>query len=683
MMRLRSLRLGLSQLRFFRLSPASRDQVMDQLQACSGEDQVLEVVGRHKAKLSVGHVGCAMDRLWHLQKKRPEHLRTIDQVRAHPQFLTLCVLAENKISQMDDDMVVDVLYDAHRLGVESHDSLIQQLVTEAWNRLDRVEMPALSKFTVSLIGQHHYHSTLMGEITEIVRQKLHLINDVRVLSTLMSTVSALASPRLQDALSKKASILLDSMDVNQYNNPRRVVQFMRYSKHMDRELLEKCNRLLLLNVERMHVQDLFLISGLYQGLQFNNCDFRLASRQRLLELVDASSDPLSFAKLFALLGPMADQETRERLENMALLLADELSGQQALTVAETLEELNCRNPQLISKFASVLHKHLDHYRPMEVARVTHILTELHYQSPAFYNRLRNIMLQFLQTSVYPYEVTALMRVLSRLPSPRLDDAALARVEAVLPQCNLSDLNNHAQSIAKLLRYDPTYLHHAPSRYVSLLQSLIRCGHERLGHADRLGLLVEELRYMTGEWFEEMLLEESVAACRRLADQIAPGNMADMAVFLTRSTYLSPHLLDRIAEVTLENIQQIHYSSMYAILVPFSLLNYDTPLVDEMFNACIQHLTPHISSFDPHLLVLLAHLLAMADYFPKEIIKEIFTVNFLGKLDSQLETLSDTLNWRIRQRLMELNRAVCLECPEHQVPWFHDRYCRQQQRRADP
>lgn len=37
--------------------------------------------------------------------------------------------------------------------------------------------------------------------------------------------------------------------------------------------------------------------------------------------------------------------------------------------------------------------------------------------------------------------------------------------------------------------------------------------------------------------------------------------------------------------------------------------------------------------------------------------------------------------RIRLRLMELNRAVCLECPEFQVPWFHERYCQQLQKKG--
>lgn len=39
-----------------------------------------------------------------------------------------------------------------------------------------------------------------------------------------------------------------------------------------------------------------------------------------------------------------------RLESTALLLADELNAHQALGVVETMEEMQCRNLQLINKY---------------------------------------------------------------------------------------------------------------------------------------------------------------------------------------------------------------------------------------------------------------------------------------------------------------------------------------------
>lgn len=34
----------------------------------------------------------------------------------------------------------------------------------------------------------------------------------------------------------------------------------------------------------------------------------------------------------------------------------------------------------------------------------------------------------------------------------------------------------------------------------------------------------------------------------------------------------------------------------------------------------------------------------------------------------------TYPMRVRHLLMELNRAVCLDHPEANIPWFHEKYC---------
>ncbi|XP_023142147.1 FAST kinase domain-containing protein 1, mitochondrial [Amphiprion ocellaris] len=660
----------------------NRDQVLEQLRVCAAEEQVFDLVGKNKAKLTVDHVNCAVGLLWQFQKERPQLLRTVDLTRSHPQFLTLRVLAENKIAHMDDSMLVDMLYTFLRLNVEPHDSLVQQLVSEAWLRVDRFPMRSLSKFAVCLHDQHLSHSPLMGHITNIVDQKLSSIDEARVLTALMTSVSSLVSPRLRDALISRADQLLDTTDPSHFNVPRRMVQFLRNVKYVHRPLLEKCNEMILRNVPTLDAENIGIILGLYQSLQFNNCDFRLAARQRLTELIDSSTDHVSFFKLFVALAPMASPEIRERLENTALLLADEFNGQQALAVAEALEEIQSRNLSLLNKIASVIQRNLHVYKSVEAARATQALFLLQHQNPKLFTNLRNILVDFLQRSVFPYEVTMLTRVLSMLPCPRLEDGVISRVDAVVEQCSLSELSTLSFAVAKWVRNDPSYRHNTHSKYVRLLQTLNRCGNERLQTADQLDLVLEELKFISGEWFEEMLLEETMVTLQRMMDQINWSNAPELAFFLTRTHHLCPPLMDRIASVAIEHTDKIHHSATYATLLPFSVLNYDPVQADELYDACIKRFTPHIGSFEPHLLVLQAYSLAVADRFPEELIREIFSVDFLGKLDSELETLSDALNMRTRLRLMQLNRAVCLECPEFQVPWFHERYCQQLQRKGN-
>lgn len=128
----------------------------------------------------------------------------------------------------------------------------------------------------------------------------------------MISISSLISAHLRDALIDKAAVLLDSMDTFHYNNPRRVVQFLRHTKCIHRPLLEKCSRILRKNIPNLDVENLSIIVTLYQSLPFSTWDFRQAAMLRLVELMDSCTDPESFTKLFIALGPLAGPATRER-----------------------------------------------------------------------------------------------------------------------------------------------------------------------------------------------------------------------------------------------------------------------------------------------------------------------------------------------------------------------------------
>lgn len=663
-------------MRFYHPGVKGSDFLWYQLDNCSNEDQVLDLVGKNKAKLAVMHVGHAIELLWQFQKEKPQILRSIDYIRNHSQFMVLRVLAENKIDQMDDETLVDMLYNALRLNVEPHDSLVQQLVMEAWGRIERFGMPMLSKFAVCLTDQHLYHSPLMGEIADIVSRKLESIYDARILSSLMLSISALISKCFRNRLIEKAEFLLDTGYTSQFNNCRRIVQFLRNVKFSYRPLLEKCNAIFLQSIKGLDADNISIILGVYQSLHFNNCDFRLAVKWRLVELINTQTDPTSFVRLFAVLGPLSGTVVRKRLESAALLMVEEFSPSQTLAVIETMAEMECRNPQLIQQVASNLSKHLDMYKPLDAAKITQALLSLHCQKPELYAELRQMLIRYLHVSVVPYEISMLTRVLSQLPSPRTDHLIPARIDDVLPQCNLSDLNAFAIAITKWVRNGSSYQPSTAAVHVKLLQKLNMCGLERLQKANDLDLLLEEIKYVGGEWFEEVLAEETMASFERLKGQITWSNVAELALFLTKTNCLHTGLLDQIASVTLQHISKIHFSATYAILLPFNVFNYDPPQAEDLFESCVQRSRPHFNAFDPHLLVLFGYSLALASYFPEDLIRTIFSVNFLAKLDSQLDTLSDVLNMRIRLRLMELNRAVCLECPEFQTTWFHDRYCQQ-------
>ncbi|XP_037542364.1 FAST kinase domain-containing protein 1, mitochondrial [Nematolebias whitei] len=668
--------------RLLHLGAVNRDQVLEGLQVCSSEDQVFDVVSKNKAKLTVDHVSCAVKLLWQFQKNRPELIRNIDHTNSHPQFHVLKSLAENQITLMDDLMLVDTMYAFFRLNVEPHKTLLQQMVSEVWLRIDRLPMSSLSKFAVMLTYQHHFNSPLMGRIASILDQKLYSIDEIRVLAPLMNSVSNLVSPRLQDALMSRLNQLLNTGDSLKYSTLRKAFNFMYITKYIDQSLLEKYNKIFLCEISIMDVEMISIIMNMYQKLHFKNYDFILAAKERLTELMDTSTDPFSFCKLFVTLAPIASTEVRGRLEGMALLLADEFSARQILAITEALAKIKSRNFSLLNKIGLLIQKDLHAYNSVDIAKITQALICLHYQNSQLFAVLRTVLLRFLQSAFYPSVVAKLIQVLSMLPSPWLIEGVVSRVDEVIPQCNLSDLIIISVAVSKQVQNDPFYCHNTHSKYIRLLQRLSHCSRERLQTADQLDLVLYNLKSVSGAWFREMLVEDTIITLNRMIDQINWNNVSECAFFLAKMDYLHRPLLDRIASVAVEHIDKIHFSAVYDTLLPFSHLNYEPAQAEELYDACIKHFTPHISAFDPRSLVLLAFSLAVAGHFPEELVKEIFSVDFLRKLDGQLDSLSYVIAVRIRQTLMELNRALCLECPQFQVPWFHEHYCQQLKRKGN-
>ncbi|XP_009460307.1 PREDICTED: FAST kinase domain-containing protein 1 [Nipponia nippon] len=660
--------------RYYQARTLSSDLLLSQINSCTHEDEVFSLVGRNKSRLSEKHVGIALNMLWQLQKKRPLLLRTTDYIRNHSQFLTLCILAENKVEHMEDEAIVDTLYSILRLNVEDHNSLAEVLVTEAWKRLESLSLPALSKFALCLYKQRRHCSPVIGKVAHIVDMKLDSIQDIRVLSVLMISISDVISQSFRDRLLHKAGQLLEEKDEVHFNYAKRVLQFLQNVKLRYHPLLEKCNKIFLKSASRLDIHSISLIFGLYEQLGFDNAEFRLVAKQLLSETIADYYDPETFAKLFFSLGPMAGSKIRERLLLTGVQMAEEFSSQQVLVILKTMQKMKCRNSHLLKKMASVLHKHLDSYHVLQLVKLTQYLVALRCHNLELFAKLKMLLFGFLKSSVIPSDTAAIIRVLAMLPSFQVEEIIINKAAAALPQCRLHHLNCIATALVKWNHYDQLNWQNSSELCIKLLQKLNDSGFQRLQKANNLNLLLEELTRVNGEWFEEVLSEETMAMCQRLINQITGANVLQLSFFLIKTNHRCPSLLDRIASVTVENIGKIHPFEIYFILFLFSALNYDPPANEEFFERCIQHLTSNLSCFETHHLVLLGHVLAVAGYFPPVLITRIFNVSFLSKLDAQLEVLPDTLKRRVRSNLMKLNRAVCLECPEFHIPWFHERYC---------
>lgn len=143
-----------------------------------------------------------------------------------------------------------------------------------------------------------------------------------------------------------------------------------------------------------------------------------------------------------------------------------------------------------------------------------------------------------------------------LPSSQVEEIIINKATAVLPQCRLQNLSCIATALVKWNHYDKLQWQNTSELHAKLLQKLNDCGFQRLQEARNLNLLLEEITYVNGEWLQEVISEEAVAACRRLIDQVTWANVLQLSVFLIKTNHRCPSLLDRIASVTVQNINKV-------------------------------------------------------------------------------------------------------------------------------
>ena len=69
-------------------------------------------------------------------------------------------------------------------------------------------------------------------------------------------------------------------------------------------------------------------------------------------------------------------------------------------------------------------------------------------------------------------------------------------------------------------------------------------------------------------------------------------------------------------------------------------------------------------------------LCSLNHLSKSLARSVFSKEFMRKLDHEVEMCggSGAYPRKLRNSLMELNRAVVLRYPEYGVPWFHEKYC---------
>ena len=120
--------------------------------------------------------------------------------------------------------------------------------------------------------------------------------------------------------------------------------------------------------------------------------------------------------------------------------------------------------------------------------------------------------------------------------------------------------------------------------------------------------------------------------------------------------------------------ELHTMSVYRLLE----ICFDSGHVPdrEFLHLFCQLLTRDIDSISGLRTITIAFILCYYNAVSQPLVKAIFSNEFMSRLDNEMKLASDRKHYpkMLRKGLMSLNRAVVLRYPQYGVPWFHSRYC---------
>ncbi|XP_022168362.1 FAST kinase domain-containing protein 1, mitochondrial isoform X1 [Myzus persicae] len=146
--------------------------------------------------------------------------------------------------------------------------------------------------------------------------------------------------------------------------------------------------------------------------------------------------------------------------------------------------------------------------------------------------------------------------------------------------------------------------------------------------------------------------------------------------LVTSDWYDADLLDKCLKYLIKNHKYLLAENVEKILTVFFLYGVNS----EKFMEFLPYATEIINrdKFKMSGLNFMRASLALCYFYslPTTIKDYLFSVEFLEKLDDELNNCyaKATYPLKVRQLLMILNRAVCIDYPEFDVPWFHTKYC---------
>ncbi|XP_030555917.1 uncharacterized protein LOC115759182 [Drosophila novamexicana] len=260
---------------------------------------------------------------------------------------------------------------------------------------------------------------------------------------------------------------------------------------------------------------------------------------------------------------------------------------------------------------------------------------------------------------------------------------LSKMLAMAPQFDIQDcfLLGRGMQIACELRFRQHVPHLLAMQLSTMDSILIACAERHLGNSEQqplnasdLSVLVRTLSHRktlkNTQVYNQALLHYKTLQCNDLNSRV----LREMAYNFNASHFFVAGLLESMFDYIAQQHEHITGDTVEKVLTCAYNLGYTPASLEALDYAALVLLRDfdHMSG-----LSLVQSCLALCFYktIPEQLVNRVFCVKFIQRIEDEIQICYSKATYPglVLNRVMQLNRTVCLDLPETNVPWFQQNY----------
>ncbi|XP_013110669.2 FAST kinase domain-containing protein 1, mitochondrial [Stomoxys calcitrans] len=679
---------------------SEEDDIIRRLNACDTSIQLKTLLKEIHSQMGKEHIVQAIILQWMFCRQNDED----NKKKILKKLLPL--LGEYSSELNINEICTCYLY-LRKMGVDSSHPLMEQLLMKVLKIFESPEettsLTAMSRLVVGInTGRNFFTPMLCADFMRHLHyhvQECCNEDQARMIAICMLNLQPLISDELMSLYKDKVKQLLASGEISKPKTVLKILNMLNMTVWSNNHVSLIKDLLLILKpaIKQMDVNDLKNISRIYQYHMEPACMHEPLS-DALEELLATHMSPETLACYV----PFSQPNNRDSLTNAfkALLSSEDSWNQPNATgfLFSTLRALKISDSKICNAYWNGVLRELDNIPDNEMHTVflkhCHRYMNFNNNLGGTYRHmsLEKILSQLCMRAIEHDVVGRIPQKFARLASFVLAYGHTPYSWKKYPNILLSKIITMADQFAPTdcflisrglrISLEMRYRYQVPqlvNMQLATIDSVLGSCVERFLNENQLTVM--DLNVLVRTLINRKTLQNSVVYHRTLqkyreiqSQDLNSRSIKDMAYNFLATNYFVPEILENMFKYVQNNNEHILGETVEKILSCAYNLGY-TPQTNEPLEYAGLILLRDFNYMSGLSLVQACLSLCFYKTIPEELINKVFCVKFIQRVEEEIQMCYSKATYpeRVLNIVMQLNRSVCLDFPEANVPWFQQNF----------